>query len=344
MLPIDFKKVNFARGLSSKQFRKNIIAYMDGLPLKGLKVEQINKNTVEFILARTSESQDTWKALLYHRGKFATKNVSLSIGLEDESPVKSEVNSFQIDLVDYSKLVIFGTVGLFTIVLFFWLIKSSEILRNCGPAPDASKKRTFSLALSQMAAWFIIVIFAFMMIWMITGERDTITNSLLCLIGISAGTFVGAAVIDKSKLTEIQDKLSALTAEQKSLTDQFDDLKRQKEQTSPQPTTTDIIELTTKTATIQSRLSEIKKQLDNLPPSDKGPPSRGWFKDVLSDANGISLHRFQMLIWTIVLIFIFITDVYNYLSMPDFSSTLLGLMGISSGTYIGFKFPEQNQS
>jgi hypothetical protein len=25
----------------------------------------------------------------------------------------------------------------------------------------------------------------------------------------------------------------------------------------------------------------------------------------------------------------------------DFSTTLLGLMGISSGTYIGFEFPEQ---
>jgi hypothetical protein len=29
------------------------------------------------------------------------------------------------------------------------------------------------------------------------------------------------------------------------------------------------------------------------------------------------------------------------LVMPDFDTTLLGLMGISSGTYIGFKFPEK---
>jgi hypothetical protein len=27
--------------------------------------------------------------------------------------------------------------------------------------------------------------------------------------------------------------------------------------------------------------------------------------------------------------------------MPEFDTTLLGLMGISSGTYIGFKFPEK---
>ena len=38
---------------------------------------------------------------------------------------------------------------------------------------------------------------------------------------------------------------------------------------------------------------------------------------------------------------IFGVSVYGNLAMPEFSSTLLGLMGISSGTYIGFEFPEQ---
>ena len=37
----------------------------------------------------------------------------------------------------------------------------------------------------------------------------------------------------------------------------------------------------------------------------------------------------------------FLSSVYNDLTMREFSPTLLGLMGISSGTYIGFKFPEQ---
>ena len=37
---------------------------------------------------------------------------------------------------------------------------------------------------------------------------------------------------------------------------------------------------------------------------------------------------------------IFVSSVYNNLSMPEFSTTLLGLMGISSGTYVGFKSQE----
>jgi len=29
--------------------------------------------------------------------------------------------------------------------------------------------------------------------------------------------------------------------------------------------------------------------------------------------------------------------------MPEFSATLWALLGLSAGTYIGFKFPEQKQ-
>jgi hypothetical protein len=60
----------------------------------------------------------------------------------------------------------------------------------------------------------------------------------------------------------------------------------------------------------------------------------------MSDQTGISLHRFQMFVWTLVLGVIFIASVYRSLEMPEFSAGLLGLMGISSGTYLGFKVPE----
>ena len=38
--------------------------------------------------------------------------------------------------------------------------------------------------------------------------------------------------------------------------------------------------------------------------------------------------------------FVFAISVVKDFVMPEFSSTLLGLMGISSGTYIGFKIPD----
>lgn len=72
--------------------------------------------------------------------------------------------------------------------------------------------------------------------------------------------------------------------------------------------------------------------------------SRGFRRDVLWDGDGMSLHRFQIVVWTLVLGLIFVASVYAELTMPDFSATLLGLMGISSGTYLGFKLPERQQA
>ncbi len=67
----------------------------------------------------------------------------------------------------------------------------------------------------------------------------------------------------------------------------------------------------------------------------------GYFLDLLEDADGvISLHRMQILVWTLVLAAIFAIDVWRDLAMPQFSDTLLALMGVSGGTYVGFKFQE----
>ena len=57
--------------------------------------------------------------------------------------------------------------------------------------------------------------------------------------------------------------------------------------------------------------------------------------------EGVGFHRFQMAVWTLVFGIIFVRSVYRELAMPNFDTTLLGLMGLSSGTYIGFKIPEK---
>jgi hypothetical protein len=62
--------------------------------------------------------------------------------------------------------------------------------------------------------------------------------------------------------------------------------------------------------------------------------------DILSDANGVSFHRFQVAAWTLVLGIIFLIKVWELLAMPDFNGSLLALLGISAGTYLGLKIPE----
>ena len=91
----------------------------------------------------------------------------------------------------------------------------------------------------------------------------------------------------------------------------------------------------------RTRLNQIDQQLRTLDSQSSPTTSQGFLRDLLSDGSGYSFHRFQIFAWTIVLGIIFVLSVYNNLTMPEFSTTLLGLMGLSAGTYIGFKFPEQ---
>jgi hypothetical protein len=65
--------------------------------------------------------------------------------------------------------------------------------------------------------------------------------------------------------------------------------------------------------------------------------TQGFLTDLLSEGTGPSFHRYQMVLFTAILAAIFVVKTASGLVMPEFDATLLGLMGISSGTYIGFK-------
>ena len=68
--------------------------------------------------------------------------------------------------------------------------------------------------------------------------------------------------------------------------------------------------------------------------------SEGWLIDSLSDANGVSFHRFQLFSWTVILGGVFVVNTYRELNMPVFDTTLMGLLGLSAATYLGLKVPE----
>lgn len=78
-------------------------------------------------------------------------------------------------------------------------------------------------------------------------------------------------------------------------------------------------------------------------------PSEGFWIDILSDQNGVSIHRFQALLFNIsigiVFIVQFITSVKGagsgqVVPLPELDQATLGLIGISSGTYAALKFNE----
>jgi hypothetical protein len=260
---------------------RDIVLFLDTMPMKGLQPESCNKQrgTVRFIIKRTEDSDKAWHSLLGSPTSWK-KSVDVSVGPNEQFAVATTVRNFPLWIVPKGRFGGFILLLLGCAVTFYLLCKNTAMIRG-GSGDMPTLQRPFSLARWQMAFWFFLVILGYIFVWMITGELDTITESILALIGIGAGTALGAALI------------------------------------------------------------ETKPSGANASPNAPPQTSRGFIRDLLDDGNGVSLHRFQMFVWTIVLGIIFCDSVYRDLSMPQFSATLLGLMGISSGTYLGFKFPEQ---
>ena len=75
-------------------------------------------------------------------------------------------------------------------------------------------------------------------------------------------------------------------------------------------------------------------------------PSDGFIKDILSDKEGVSIHRLQNVLWTVIVGIIYIHYVATNRSLPDdtvLTDNLLILMGISTGAYIGLKTAENTK-
>src|SRR6185295_15908692 len=227
-----------------------------------------------------------------------------------------------------------------TLGFMVWLVRNTNIIREPGPPPAPGKRRPYNLGRAQMAFWFFLIYASYVSIWLITSALDTITGSLLALMGISAGTALGEAMIDNGKDTAKTNQVQDLTAEKVALEQSMTETQAQMDAANESASTA-VTEQTNRDALnrqltdSRTRLGQIDQQLRSLASQQSATVSKGFLRDILSDSSGYSFHRFQIFAWTIVLGIIFIASVYNSLTMPEFSTTLLGLMGLSAGTYIG---------
>lgn len=263
---------------------RKLVPFLNGRALAGLYPEEVNlhQNRLLFHLRRTPESRKVWE-MLFHE-PVLTRQVSLSIGLENQSPFDSVFDSdskLTVTIIPKTWGIVSLAATLAIFVLLVYLATHTNMLRSPGPCSATGRRRPYDVGRVQSAIWFFIVSTSYLGLWLITGDLDTITPSVLGLMGISAATVVGANLIATSGV-DINE-----------------------------PTLT--------------------------PGSSATSTSQGFLTDVLSDANGYSFHRFQMFCWTILLGLIFISSVYDNLAMPQFSASLLALMGVSSGTYLGFE-------
>jgi len=335
--------------LQSNCTKQNVALFLNGMPLRGIPpIADIQNETLRYPLQRTDDTKDVWSALL-GAPKATVRTVSVSVGLENEYPVATQVTKFQLILLRAGwSLVALGIVLLMVVAIFI-LAARSALLRDPGPAEAASDESApwgrkvkrkvmvpYSLGRVQMAFWFLLVVASFLFIWVTTGQHDTLSAQTLALIGIGTGTALGSALIDANKKEQSQSAVTSLEAERGTLKGEIEEITNElKRAPGNKELETEMVAKQQRQSTLESDLQKARKALTPL-------KSEGFFRDILRDANGITFHRFQLLVWTFVLGLIFCVSVYRSLAMPQFSDTLLALMGITSGTYIGFKFPEQH--
>jgi len=327
-----------------------LVPYINGRPVIGNYPEAIHpsRNQVQFHLELTPENKDVWNDLLgAPTGTYLP--VALSAGPESGGAFESVFgpnNKVPLTVISPVYGVIALLVILFTSIFFLWLVRTTNIIRTPGAPPASGKLRPYNLGRAQMAFWFFLIYVSYLVIWLITNALDTITPSLLGLMGISAGTALSEAMIDSSKDTAQAEQLQERTAEKDSLEQSISGLQSQVDNlngiTSPTPEgLANRDSLNKELQENRTRLAQVSDNIQALSRPASANVSINFLRDILSDSSGYSFHRFQIFAWTIVLGIIFVSAVYNNLNMPEFSATLLGLMGLSSGTYIGFKFPEQ---
>jgi hypothetical protein len=322
---------------------KALRLFIDGIELKNLTLhhettdDATQTDSYWTRLEFDNENQDNRKAWVQLLQTARDRDdLIISIGPEGGPPFPSTARaSLNIYPTGYTVFTVTAIAVLCLALLV--LAAKSNLLRGAGTSAGPPP---YSLARHQMAVWFLVVISAYLFVALVTGAAAATSPTALILIGISGATGLAAIAIDSNQCEEAARARQALAAEDAALRQLLDEpvtgLRAQL--ANAPPASPEFIQLT---ATVQSkvqRLNEVAALLAK--PAQTSMPSRGWLRDILSDENGISFHRLQIVGWTVVLVGVFIRTVWRDVAMPDFDATTLGLMGISSGTYLGFKIPK----
>lgn len=259
-----------------------LVPYLNGRALPRLYPEEVNlsENRLLFHLQRTPESKQEWEILL--QDPVLSRPVSFSVGLENQSPFDTVFDyDHRLNLTVIPKTwgIVSAAAVLGLLVLLGYLGARTNILREEG---SSGSHKPYDLGRVQSAVWFFVISTSYLCLWLITGDLETLTPSILGLMGISTVTALAPRVI-------------------------------------------------------ASAGSDQHQPLEASASSSGGSTSRGFITDILSDQDGYSFHRFQMVLWTALLAIIFLCSVYDDLAMPKFGGALMALMGISAATYLGFE-------
>ena len=287
-------------------------------------------------------NDDVWQKLRSRVFPWGTVNVTLVTKLTDrehdfptavvsaDNPQGNELiapKHFKLYTVDPVTLWAAVGVVLFLVVLFISVAFRTDLLRDPTRKLRPDKNFPFSLSRVQMAFWLFIIVSSFLFLFVATQKVTVLNVTCLWLIGIGSGTALGAAIITPStdpnggNQAAENKKIQAEVANERL---RLRDLEDKAKQGALDPAR-------------QQALNDLRQK--DLPREYTGFFSlRQMLMDLISDdVEGVAIYRFQMLAWTIALGFVFVFKVATERAIPTFDVATLGLLGISSGTYLGFK-------
>jgi hypothetical protein len=263
------------------------------------------------------------------------------VGSEGVGPPLASSASIQFRVIPTRYLILGAGFLLVLGAAFLWCVRNTNIVRDArlNSVTGAIEGGRYSLAKTQAAWWFFIILASFILIASITSDfNNTLNGTALTLLGIGGGTVLGSALIDVSKDTGAaqEQKRTATEIVEQDITRQEANLSALRNRvTTMQDDPAGAAKLSSALSQAQASLGTAKQVHKRLTGQ-----SLNFLQDIVSDADGVSFHRFQMVAWTAVLSFIFLAEVYEHLAMPNFDAMLLTLQGLSAGTYLGLKIPE----
>ncbi|WP_426667081.1 hypothetical protein ACPPVU_13735 [Mucilaginibacter sp. McL0603] len=215
--------------------RAKVIFYANGIELKGIctpwesgitdmmlttgKIPDLGQTAEIYIqLKRNDTTQQAWNFLYANKPSFWDNfaNVDASIGWEGMSSLKKDSKVPNVNIIFYYNKTLAAWLVLFAALLggFVYLCFDTNTLHQ------GDKTKAYSLSLTQLMFWTILVIAAFIYTVILTDIPTSLNSSILIMLGISMGTTGTATLIDNrfkqnnqdiSKLTKgfIQDLLTS---------------------------------------------------------------------------------------------------------------------------------------
>jgi hypothetical protein len=327
------------------------VLFLNGREISGLDDTTYRSewHALVFHLRRNSNNAAAWAALLGSPDS-SDRKVSVALGEKKSPPATTqptitgepETTRFSLVLLSPWRLT-FAFVAVAIILALVWGgAKRTAILKDNLLPQVPQEKQTYSLGRWQMAYWFTLIFASFLFLFVLLWDYNTVTEQALMLMGIAGATGLAAVAVDVMK-----DGTTPIATANKKLRDlglnsHADVVRVQREIEDRAKALESASDDATKKQ-LEKDIKDRRELLNTYGEAIKPFVSGGWFRDLTTDSNGPTLHRLQVLCWTWILGIVFVIGVYRDLAMPQFSGTLLALMAVAGGTYVGFKYPEKQQ-